>query len=153
MNIKTNLVSGIFFVCISLILLFLMPSQIQVYSTVSFLESAKAAPLIAILIMLICGLLLIFQSLVLKKENIVVLQFKEQKYAIYTILFMILFAALIYLLGFLIASIVTVLGLYKFYGIKSKKQLISLLLIAVFVYFVFINVFHISLPGIGGVVL
>lgn len=153
MTIKTNLVGGIFFILLGVILFLLMPSQIIVAGSVPFLESAKAAPFLTIILMIICGTILVFQSLVLKKEKLLVLDFKQQKYALYLILYLIAYATLIYLVGFLIASLVLVLGLSHFYKITSKKQVLSVLVVSVVVYYIFLNIFHISLPGIGGVLL
>jgi len=153
MKVKTNLIGGVFFILLGLILFLLMPSQIIVAGSVPFLESAKAAPFISILIMFLCGLVLVFQSVVLKKEKEVIIDFGEQKYALYLILFLIGYSVLIYVLGFLIASLLLVLTLSKFYKIESKKQVFIVIGISVLVYFVFLNIFHISLPGIGGALL
>lgn len=153
MTIKTNLVGGIFFILLGVILFLLMPSQIIVAGSVPFLESAKAAPFLSILVMVICGAILVFQSLVLKKEKLVVINFSDQKYALYLVLYLLAYSALIYLVGFMIASLALVLALSKFFKVTSKKQVLIVLVISVLVYYVFLNIFHISLPGIGGVLL
>jgi putative tricarboxylic transport membrane protein len=150
MRVKTNLVSGIAFTAISVVLLLLMPTQIIVSSIIPFLESAKAAPLMAILVMLIGGLILIFQSVVLKKETVVVINMAEQKYALIMIGGIILYGALIYVTGYIIASLVMVLSLYRFYKVGKPIQLAVTLVIVIFVYFLFTNVFNVSLPGFGG---
>lgn len=150
MRVKTNLVSGIAFTAISVVLLLLMPSQIIVSSIIPFLESAKAAPFMAILVMLIGGLILIFQSLVLKKEMVVVIDMAQQKYALIMIGGIILYGALIYITGYIIASLAMVFSLYRFYKVGKPIQLAVTLVIVILVYFLFRNVFNVSLPGFGG---
>ncbi|MCG8479613.1 MAG: tripartite tricarboxylate transporter TctB family protein [Spirochaetales bacterium] len=151
MNIRTNLVSGIVFVVVGAVLLLLMPGQIVVSSTTPYLESAKAAPTLAIIIMLIGGAALVFQSIVLKKEHIVVVRFDEHKYALLMMAAITLFAGMIYFLGYIVAAIVLVLALYKFYNIRNVFIHLIALADAVFVYLLFTNVFNVRLPGIGGV--
>jgi hypothetical protein len=153
MKVKTNLIGGVFFILLGVILFLLMPSQIIVSGSVPFLESAKAAPFLSILIMFVCGLILVFQSVVLKKEKEVVIDFAEQKYALYLILFLIGYSVLIYLIGFLIASLLLVLALSKFFKLESKIQVLIVMGICGLVYFIFLYIFHISLPGIGGAIL
>jgi len=150
MRIKTNLVSGIAFVVIGFVLLLLLPSQVVVADIIPFLESAKAAPLLAIIVMVIGGAVLIFQSLVLKIERVVEVRMEEQKYALYMMGMIVLYAALIYVAGYVIASIALVLILFRFFRIRSPIQLGIALAIAVGVFFLFTKIFNVSLPGFGG---
>jgi len=152
MKIKTNLVGGGIFVIFSLILLALQPSQILVSNNIVFLESAKVAPMMSIIVMLVGGIFLIFQSVVLKKEKEVFIKFAEQKNALYMALFMSLYAGLIYFLGYLIASAVLIIVLFKFYNNKNKIHLLVVFIIAILVYLLFTQLFNVSLPGIGGVI-
>lgn len=151
MKIQTNLVGGLVFVVFGVVLLVLQSSQIVVSNNIAFLESAKVAPIMSIIVMLVGGIVLIFQSVVLHKEKIVLIKFEEQKNALYMALFMALYAGMIYFLGYLIASAVLVVILFKFYQNKNKIHLLVVLIIAISVYFLFTRLFHVSLPGIGGV--
>jgi putative tricarboxylic transport membrane protein len=151
MKVKTNLVSGIIFVVLGGILLLLMPSQIVVASIIPFLESAKAAPLLAIIIMTVGGTVLIIQSVFLGKEQVVEVHFAEQKYALFVIATIIGYAGLIFLLGYIIASIAMVFVLYRFYQIRNVFQLGIALAIAVGIFFLFTKIFNVSLPGLGGI--
>ena len=153
MKIKTNLVGGIFFIVLGTVLLLLMPNQIIVQANIPFLESAKAAPFIALLMLIVGGIILVIQSLVFKKEQIVTLDFAVQKHALTVMGIFIGYALSIYLFGFLIASFLLIAAMVWFFRIKSKIQIAVIVAISVAVYFIFINLFHISLPGIGGVFL
>ena len=152
MKVKTNLIGGVIFIILGLILLLLQPSQVIVSNNIAFLESAKVAPMMSIIVMFFGGIFLIFQSLVLKKEKEIFLKFQEQKNALYMALYMLLYAATIYFLGFLIASAALIVLLFMFYKNKNKKHLIAVFIIAALVYVLFTRIFNVSLPGIGGVV-
>lgn len=151
MKIKTNLCGGVFFVVLGAILWLLIPTQIVISSDIPLLESAKIAPMLAIGMMVLCGLVLIIQSLVFKSEHIVTINFKEQRVALVIIGTMILYAALIYFVGYLIGTVVVIVLMLLLYKERRPISYIVLIIIGVLVYFLFKSVFHINLPGIGGV--
>lgn len=150
MKIKTNLVSGIIFIVVGVILLALLNSQVIVYGDTPFISSAKVMPFITEMVMIIGGIALVIQSLVFRKEKIVEFKWQEQKYVLFLISIYIIFAALMYFVGFLIAAIVFVIMMFIYYKNKNLLQLAVLCVLAVGIYFLFIYVFHISLPGFGG---
>lgn len=151
MKIKTNLVSGIFFMIVGVVLLLLMPSQVIVNANIPFLESAKVAPFMALMIMIIGGAFLVIQSMVFKKDVIYEVDALTLRYAGMVMGFLAGYALMIYLTGFLIGSLALCVTMFKFFKVKNKKHLVIVLVIAVVVYYIFIYLFHISLPGIGGV--
>ena len=151
MKIKTNLVSGALFVILGILLLLLMPGQIVVSDTTPFLESARVGPTSAVIMMLTGGMILLFKSIVLKKEHIVTVYFSDQKHALFIIAAIILFAGMIYFTGYIIAAVVLTAALYRFYRIDKPILLFIALATAILVYLLFTNVFSVSLPGIGGV--
>ena len=151
MKIKTNLVSGVLFVTLGILLLLLMPGQIVVSDTTPFLESARVGPTSAVIMMLTGGMMLLFKSIVLKKEHIVTVYFSDQKHALFIIAAIILFAGMIYFTGYIIAAVVLTAALYRFYRIDKPILLFIALATAMLVYLLFTNVFSVSLPGIGGV--
>ena len=55
-----NIVSGIVFLCVSVLLFFLMPEQVQTTETSAF--TAKTFPTIALCLIMLCGALLIVQG-------------------------------------------------------------------------------------------
>lgn len=150
MTIRTNLVSGVIFIVLGGVLLLLLPSQVVVADIIPFLESARAAPTLAIIVMMVGGGILVFQSLVMKKETVVEVSFSEQKYALYMIGSFVIYAGLIYGVGFIVASLALVTSLYFFYGIRNRVYLVVAIFISILVHFLFTNVFNVSLPGLGG---
>lgn len=140
-----------FFLVFGSVLLLLLESQVIIYGKVDFLQSAKVAPFMAEMVMIIGGVLLILKSLVFKKEEYVDINWDEQKYAAATILAFCIFAAAIYFAGFLIGSIVFIGLMFRLYKNKNILEFIGLCVLAVGIFFLFTMVFHVQLPGIGGI--
>jgi len=151
MKVRTNLVGGGIFVAFGTILLACLNQQIIIFGDVSFLQSAKVLPFVAEIIMIVGGILLIIESLVLKKDTIVEFAWEEQKNAIFSIGFFCLFAVGIYFLGFIIGGILFIFSMFLYYKNKSILQLICLIALIVGIYFLFTSVFYVQLPGLGGV--
>ncbi len=151
MKIKTNLVGGIIFIVFGTVLLLLLNNQVITYGNISFLQSAKVAPFFSELIMIIGGIFLIIQSVFLKKDTIITISWNEQKNALITIGCLSLFAIGIYFLGFLIGSIIFILLMFRFYKNRNLYELIGLIILSIGIYFLFTMIFHVQLPGIGGV--
>ena len=80
MNIKirTNLVSGILFLIFSIVLLIIIPKEIQQTYQQNQYISAKAIPQLIGIFMLAVSVYLIIQSIVLKKETIKELELKPE---------------------------------------------------------------------------
>ena len=149
-KIKTNLVTGIMFSVISIILLLLVPSQISVPKFNNGGPSPRAIPYIVLIGILICGILLIIQSLVFKKDDIVTYNFKLEKPALIMIGIMILFCIIMVNLGFILAVLITLPIMLYYYGERKISVYIVTLIGGLAVYFLFVNVFNIFLPKLGG---
>ncbi|WP_069999079.1 tripartite tricarboxylate transporter TctB family protein [Cellulosilyticum sp. I15G10I2] len=150
MKIRTNLVSGIIFGLFSILFILLIPSQVAVPAYDNGGPSPRIIPYIVLGSILICSIILIIQSLVFKKENIIVFDFKVEKAALITVGVMLLFGFVMLKFGF-IASVVTVLPIMLF-ALGERKPFIYgfTILGGIGVYYLFINVFNISLPAFGG---
>ena len=150
MKIRTNLVSGISMGLVSLILLLLVPSQVPIPSYDNGGPSPRIIPYIVLGGILICSIGLILQSLVFKQEKIVEFDFKVEKASILILGLMLLFGFVTIRFGFLV-GVGLVLPMMLFV-LGERKPFIYLFTVAggVGVYFLFINIFHISLPGLGG---
>lgn len=150
MKIRTNLVSGIMLGVASIILLLLVPSQVPIPAYDNGGPSPRIIPYIVLGGIVLCSIGLIFQSIVLKQEKIVEFDFKIEKASIIIIGIMLLFGFITIRFGF-IAGVVVVLPLMLFvFG--ERKPFIYLFTLAggIGVYYLFINIFHISLPAWGG---
>lgn len=150
MRIRTNLISGIVFGILSIIFIMLVPSQIQVPAYDNGGPSPRIIPYLVLYGTLICSICLIIQSIVFKKEHIVVFDIKIEKASLTIMGIMILFGVVILKFGFLV-GIVVALPIMLF-ALGERKPFIYAFTIlgGIGVYYLFINVFNISLPVFGG---
>lgn len=146
-KIKTNLWSGIIMGVFSAIMLAVMPAQVRVPAYDSGAPSPRIIPGICLVIMLFFSLVLIFQSLILKKEKVVEFDWAVEKPAIVLILIMCIYVALIVYIGYIPASIITFVVVQFYCGERKLPIYIYTIVAAVLIFFLFRNVFNISLPA------
>ncbi|MGL4865547.1 MAG: tripartite tricarboxylate transporter TctB family protein [Cetobacterium sp.] len=150
MNIRTNLLAGIFFGILSLFLIFIIPSQIQIPAFDNGGPSPRLIPYMVLIGIFISSMGLIFQSLFFKKEKIFYYDFKKEKAGIITLFIISLFGFLMIKLGFLIAIFISLPIMIYYLGERKTHVYIIDLIIGVGIYFLFIKIFNISLPVFGG---
>ena len=151
MRVRTNLAGGSIFIVFGTILMLLLNKQVITYGNIAFLQSAKVIPFLAEFVMIAGGLLLVFQSLVLKKEKYVEINWEDQKYALATLLAFCMFAAGIFFAGYIIGSLLFIVLMFVLNKNKSIIEFIGLCVLAVGIYILFTRIFYVQLPGIGGV--
>ncbi len=145
-KIKTNLWSGIIMGTLSLVLLILMPYQVRVPAYDSGAPSPRIIPGICLVLMLIFSIVLIIQSLVFKQEKIVEFDWEKEKPAILLIVLLCIYVALILTLGFIPASIITFFIVLAYCGERKPFIYIFIAAATIGIYFLFKNVFTVSLP-------
>lgn len=150
MKIKTNLTTGIVIGIISIIFLSLVSREVPVPTYDSGGPSPRIIPYIVLSGMLICSIGLIIQSLVFKKEKITVYDIKIEKNSIFILLNIILFGVLMLKFGFLVGVFVALPIMLYALGERKPFIYIFTLVGGIGVYFLFLKVFNISLPRIGG---
>lgn len=150
MNIKSNLVSGIIFGISSIILILLVPSQIAIPTYDNGGPSPRIIPYFVLFGILICSLGLIIQSVAFKKEKVIVFDIKVEKAALIFLGLIILFGTIVLNFGFIV-GVVLVLPMMLF-ALGERKPFIYVFTVAggIGVYYLFINIFNISLPVFGG---
>ncbi len=146
-KIKTNLVTGIVMGLLSIFLLVVMPKQVRVPAFDSGAPSPRIIPGVCIVIMLVCSVILIIQSLVFKKEKIVEFDWQNEKPAILLIALLCIYVFLIIKLGFIIASAITFIIVLFYSGERKPFIYIFTIALAIGIYFLFSKVFHVSLPS------
>ncbi len=146
-KIKTNLVSGIVMGLLSAFMLYVMPKQVRIPAYDSGAPSPRIIPGVCLVIMLICSIVLIIESLIFKKEKIVEFDWDKEKPAIFLILLLCLYVFLIIKLGFILASAITFIIVLFYCGERKPFIYIFTIALAVGIYFLFSRVFHVSLPG------
>ncbi len=151
-QIKTYLVTGILMGLFSAFLLIVMPQQVRIPAYDSGAPSPRIIPGICIVVIMICSVALIIQSLVFKKEKIVEFDWEKEKPAILLIALMCVYVALIIKIGFILASAIVFVAVLFYCGERKPFIYIFIIAASVGIYYLFTSVFHVSLPGgfLGG---
>lgn len=149
-KIKTNLWSGIVMGAASIVLLFLLPTQVREPAFDSGAPSPRIIPMITLVGILICSVILIIQSVVFKKEKIYEFDLKKELPMILLILLMVVFTALIINVGFIPAVCITFPVLLFYAGERKPPVYIFALAVGIGIYYLFRLVFNISLPSFPG---
>jgi len=150
MQIKSNLVSGIVFAIISIVLILLVPSQVPVPAYDNGGPSPRIIPYMVLYGILICSFGLIIQSLLFKKEKKMVFDFKLEKAALVIMGIMILFGYLTIKFGFIVGVVIALPMML--YAMNERKPFIYIFTVVggIGVYYLFVEVFNIFLPVLGG---
>jgi hypothetical protein len=131
----------------SIFMLVAMPNQVRVPKFDSGAPSPRIIPGVCLVIILICSVILIIQSLVFKKEKVVEFEWKNEKPAILLIALLCLYVFLIIQIGFILASAIVFSVILFYCGERKPFIYIFTIALAVGVYFLFAYVFHVSLPN------
>ena len=145
-KIRTNLVSGVLMGLFSVIMLLCMPSQVRVPAYDSGAPSPRIIPGICLAVILFFSIVLIVQSLVFKKERIVVFDWQKEKPAIILIAAMCIYVALILTIGYTSASIIIFCAIQFYCGERKPFIYIFTIAAAVVIYFIFQYLFNVALP-------
>lgn len=150
MQVKSNLVSGIMFAIISIILILLVPSEVPVPAYDNGGPSPRMLPYLVLYGILICSVGLIIQSVFLKKEKIIIFDIKLEKASFVILGLMILFGVLTIQFGFIIGIIIALPLMLFAMGERKPFIYIFTVVSGIGVYYLFVEVFNIFLPVIGG---
>lgn len=146
---KSNLCGGIFSVALSILLFFLIPRQIGVdpASTSTTGVDSRTVPYAMAVLILVCGVVLILQSVVLKRDTVKELVLAKEWLALVYIICLIVFAML-YKVSFILST--GFLGIITLVLLKCKKPLYYVIEIAVVValYFIFTELLGVRLPAL-----
>ena len=142
---RSNLMAGILAILAAAVLLMLIPSQVRLENKVVHGISSRSLPTMLAVLMAGCGVGLIFQSLVLKKDEVKELYLaKELKGALYMLV--LLGYGFAFSHSFLIST--SLLGVITLAFTKDRKPLHYLIVLVVVtaLYFAFTQLLHVRLP-------
>ncbi|MDY4610514.1 MAG: tripartite tricarboxylate transporter TctB family protein [Sphaerochaetaceae bacterium] len=146
-TLKKNLTSGIIAVVTGIVLWFMIPYCIK--AKVTYVTSSIGPtymPKLIIGVMTICGLGLIFQSLVLKKDETVTICIKDELRVLVYLGVLIAYIVLLPIVGFVVASILfACVSLYLMES-KNKKYYIAAFAIVIAVFLGFKYGLSVYLP-------
>lgn len=142
---KSNLVAGIVSLILGVICLILVPLQIAKDYSATYGITSRTVPYAIGILWIVCGVILLVESLILKKDTektlVVGKELKALAYMVILLAYGILFKR-----SFLISTIL--LGVATLAMTRTKKKLFYVIVIAMVVvlYLLFAKVLHIQMP-------
>ena len=149
-KIRTYLTTGIVMALLSITMLIVMPSQVRLPRFDSGAPSPRIIPGICLVGILILSAVLIIESLIFKKEKIYEFDWEKEKTELTLIAMLLAFVGLTMLIGFIAAGIIIFCGVMFYSGERKPFIYIFTIAAVIAVYYLFINVFNVSLPGFEG---
>lgn len=142
---KSNLYGGLVSLAVGIILILIIPSQIAADLVAMGTITSRTIPYIISAIFIICGVSLIFESVVLKRDELKTLNLKKEGKVSLFILCLFLYAiALKY--SFLVSTSVLTTITLVFQGSKDKRYYAISIATVFVLYFVFKELLNVRLP-------
>ncbi len=144
---RCNLASGIAAILFSIVLFILIPQQIAVETVVNFGVTSRTIPYGIAVLFAVCGVGLIFQSLVLKKD-------KEMELNLHAELrpFLLFALFIVYIFVFEkewpISTAALACGGLALSKCKKWQYYVIVIVLTLAMYFLFVNVLHIRLQSV-----
>ena len=142
---KSNLAAGIVSIILGVICIILVPLQIAEDYSATYGITSRTVPYAIGILWIVCGIILLVQSLVLKKDTektlIVGKELKALAYMEILLVYSILFKR-----SFLISTIMLGLATLAMTGSKKKLLYVIVIVVVAVLYFLFEKVLHIQLP-------
>ena len=142
---KSNLVAGIVSLILGVICLILVPFQIAEDYSVTYGITSRTVPYAIGILWIVCGIILLVQSLILKKDTektlVVGKELKALAYMVILLVYGILFKR-----SFLISTILLGVATLAMTGSKKKIFYVIVIAMVVVLYLLFGKVLHIQLP-------
>lgn len=142
---KSNLAAGIVSIILGVICIILVPLQIAEDYSATYGITSRTVPYAIGILWIVCGIILLVQSLVLKKDTektlIVGKELKALAYMAILLVYSILFKR-----SFLISTIMLGLATLAMTGSKKKLFYVIVIVVVAVLYFLFEKVLHIQLP-------
>ena len=142
---RSNLAAGCIAIIAAVVLFLIIPSQVGVERKATFGINSRTLPYGLSILMAVCGLGLILQSLVFKKDEVKEVELKKEGIGL---LYMLVLLA--YGIGFNYSFLIStvLLGVITLAFLKDRQWLHYLIVIltTVAIYFIFTRLLHLRLP-------
>ncbi len=142
---KSNLVAGIVSLILGVICLILVPLQIAEDYSATYGITSRTVPYAIGILWIVCGVILLVQSIVLKKDTektlVVGKELKALAYMVILLVYGILFKR-----SFLISTILLGVATLAMTGTKKKLFYVIVIAMVVVLYLLFAKVLHIQMP-------
>ena len=147
-KIKVNIVGGAIFLILSLILWFLIPSQIPVSG--NSIITSRSFPKLIVLLMFFSSLFIFISDMMklISKRSVaeVEVNLKEEGRAVAVCVLLVLYAFLLNKIGFMFASIAYCYSMLGFFKCKNWKYYVIVTIVCVVVTYIFKNILLVQLP-------
>ena len=142
---KSNLVAGIVSLILGVVCLILVPLQIAKDYSATYGITSRTVPYAIGILWIVCGVILLVQSIVLKKDTEKTLVVgKELKALAYMV--MLLVYGILFKRSFLISTILLGVATLAMTGTKKKLFYVIVIAMVVVLYLLFAKVLHIQMP-------
>lgn len=142
---KSNLVAGIVSLILGVICLILVPLQIAKDYSATYGITSRTVPYVIGILWIVCGVILLVESLILKKDTektlVVGKELKALAYMVILLAYGILFKR-----SFLISTILLGVATLAMTGTKKKLFYVIVIAMVVVLYLLFAKVLHIQMP-------
>ncbi len=142
---RSNLVAGIVSVILGIICMVIIPRQIGEDYSATYGITSRTVPYAVAILWMICGVVLMVQSLIFKKDEIKVIDVSKEAKAVGYMLVILIYAVL-FKKSFLVSTIFLGLATLAFTGSRKKSFYLIVLAVVAVLYLLFSKVLHVQLP-------
>ena len=142
---RSNLVAGIVSVILGIISMVIIPGQIGEDYSATYGITSRTVPYAVAILWIICGIILMVQSLILKKDEVKVLDVSKEAKALLYMLVLLIYAVL-FQKSFLVSTMFLGVATLAFTGSKKKSFYLIVLAVVAVLYLLFAKVLHVQLP-------
>ena len=140
---KSNLAAGIVSIILGVICIILVPLQIAEDYSATYGITSRTIPCAIGVLWIVCGVVLLIQSLILKKDTVKTLIVGKELLAYMA---MLLIYSILFKRSFLISTILLGVATLAMTGTKKKLYYVIVIAMVVVLYLLFAKVLHIQLP-------
>jgi putative tricarboxylic transport membrane protein len=142
---RSNLVTGIVSVILGIICMVIIPGQIGEDYSATYGITSRTIPYAVAILWLVCGVVLMVQSLVFKKDEIKVLDVSKEAKALGYMLVILVYAVL-FKKSFLLSTMFLGVATLAFTGSRKKSFYLIVIAMVAVLYLLFAKVLHVQLP-------
>lgn len=142
---RSNLVAGIVSVILGIICMLIIPRQIGEDYSATYGITSRTVPYAIAVLWIICGIVLMVQSLVFKKDEIKMIDVSKEAKAVGYMLVILIYAVL-FKKSFLLSTVFLGLATLAFTGSRKKSFYLIVFAVVVILYLLFSKVLHVQLP-------
>lgn len=142
---KSNFCAGVASIIFGIICWFVIPRQIGTEFSVSYGITSRTVPYAVALLCIVCGIALIVQSLVFKKDEVKTVEIGKELKALAYMVVMLVYA-LLFKRSFIGSTVFLGVVTLAFTGCRKKLFYVIVIAAVVVLYLLFSQVLHVRLP-------